>query len=176
LESALKADAYEGGNWIRGDDGQRHTLILEPLGKLLQAKIPPGVPVVASLEEKELVSTSTYQKLVEGVGTLDYGSVVGCMRALAMAAGDEQMWKPINHALLEACGVDDRPEVRKAGISCLKSIMESIGEEYMVLLPECLPILSELLEDEEEEIAGLARECVTLGEELLGESLEDSLR
>mmetsp|Transcript_2575 Transcript_2575/g.5440 ORF Transcript_2575/g.5440 Transcript_2575/m.5440 type:complete len:2560 (+) Transcript_2575:317-7996(+) len=176
LESALKADAYEGGNWIRGDDGQRHTLILEPLGKLLQAKIPSGVPVAASLEEKELTTcTSAYQKLVEGVGTLDYGSVVGCIRALAMAAGDEQMWKPINHALLEACSVDDRPEVRKVGISCLKSIMESIGEEYMVLLPECLPILSELLEDEEEEIAGLARECVTLGEELLGESLEDSL-
>ena len=54
--------------------------------------------------------------------------------------------------------------------------MESVGEEYMVLLPECLPTLSELLEDEDEEIAGLARECVTLGEELLGESLEDSLR
>ena len=55
------------------------------------------------------------------------------------------------------------------------SIIETIGEEYMVLLPECLPVLSELLEDEEE-IAGMAKECVRQGEELLGESLEDSLR
>lgn len=45
-----------------------------------------------------------------------------------------------------------------------------------VLLPECLPVLSELLEDSDEEIAGLAQDCVTLGEELLGESLEESLR
>ena len=46
----------------------------------------------------------------------------------------------------------------------------------MVLLPECLPVLSELLEDSDEEIAGMAKECVRQGEELLGESLEDSLR
>ena len=54
--------------------------------------------------------------------------------------------------------------------------MKSLGEEYMVLLPECLPILAELLEDNDEEVAGLAQDCISLGEELLGESLEDSLR
>jgi U3 small nucleolar RNA-associated protein 10 len=46
----------------------------------------------------------------------------------------------------------------------------------MVLLPECLPVLSELLEDEDEDIAAIAKDCIALGEELLGESLEDSLR
>ena len=46
----------------------------------------------------------------------------------------------------------------------------------MVLLPECLPVLSELLEDDDETIVVLAKECVHQGEELLGESLEDSLR
>jgi U3 small nucleolar RNA-associated protein 10 len=53
--------------------------------------------------------------------------------------------------------------------------MESVGEEYMVLVPECLPMLSERLEDANEEIAGAARACVELAEELLGESLEDNL-
>jgi len=46
----------------------------------------------------------------------------------------------------------------------------------MVLLPECLPILSELLEDDDEEIVDMAKECVRLGEDLIGESLEDMLR
>lgn len=105
---------------------------------------------------------------------MEHGNVVGCLTALATAAGNEQLWKPLNFAVLEACG-HKRSEVRKAGISCLLSIIETIGEEYMVLLPECLPVLSELLEDEEE-IAGMAKECVRQGEELLGESLEDSLR
>ena len=176
LESALKADAHEGGNWIRSDDGQRHNLILEPLGKLLQANIPDDYPVETNLTGDDLATISSYQKLVQGTGTLDYGSVASCITALTMAAGDEQMWKPINHAILQACGNEDKAHIRKAAVACLHSVMESVGEEYMVLLPECLPTLSELLEDEDEEIAGLARECVTLGEELLGESLEDSLR
>ena len=71
-------------------------------------------------------------------------------------------------------GKSQRSEVRKAGISCLLSIIETVGEEYMVLLPECLPVLSELLEDDDD-IAGMAKECIQLGEDLLGESLSSSL-
>jgi U3 small nucleolar RNA-associated protein 10 len=66
--------------------------------------------------------------------------------------------------------------VRHAGLVCLLSLMKSLGEEYMVLLPECLPVLSELLEDSNEDVAGLARDIITLAEELLGESLEETLR
>jgi U3 small nucleolar RNA-associated protein 10 len=106
----------------------------------------------------------------------DTGSVVSALVALAGAAGDESLWKPLNHCVLEACSNEHRSEVRKAGVSCLLSLVKSLGEEYMVLLPECLPVVSELLEDQDEEVAGLAQDCVTLSEELLGESLQDSLR
>ena len=175
MESALKADAHEGGDWTRGDDNQRYNMILSHLGKLLMAHVPKDLPLSSDLSQKEDVVTSTYQKLVEGQGTLEHGNVVGCLTALATAAGNEQLWKPLNFAVLEACS-HKRSEVRRAGISCLLSIIETVGEEYMVLLPECLPVLSELLEDGDEEIAGMAKECVRQGEELLGESLEDSLR
>eukprot|EP00560_Eucampia_antarctica_P010144 CAMPEP_0197829054 /NCGR_PEP_ID=MMETSP1437-20131217/5528_1 /TAXON_ID=49252 ORGANISM="Eucampia antarctica, Strain CCMP1452" /NCGR_SAMPLE_ID=MMETSP1437 /ASSEMBLY_ACC=CAM_ASM_001096 /LENGTH=2516 /DNA_ID=CAMNT_0043430531 /DNA_START=271 /DNA_END=7821 /DNA_ORIENTATION=+ len=173
LELALKADAHDGGNWTRGGEGQRYTTILKHLGKLLQAKIPTDL-VFAS--DDNGAGTSVFDIFVSGIGAEQYGSVSSCLTALAAAAGNEQMWKPLNHAVLEACGNESRPEVRKAGVRCLLSIIQSLGEEYMVLLPECLPILSELLEDEDEETAGLARECVRQGEELLGESLDDSLR
>lgn len=175
LESALKADAHEGGDWTRGDDNQRYNMILSHLGKLLMAHVPKDLPVSSDLSQKENAATSSYQKLVEGQGTLEHGNVAGCLTALATAAGNEQLWKPLNFAVLEACS-HKRSEVRRAGISCLLSIIETVGEEYMVLLPECLPVLSELLEDGDEEIAGMAKECVRQGEELLGESLEDSLR
>ena len=175
LESALKADAHEGGDWTRGDDNQRYNMILSHLGKLLMANVPKDLPVSTDLSEREDAATSSYQKLVEGQGTLEHGNVVGCLTALATAAGNEQLWKPLNFAVLEACS-HKRSEVRRAGISCLLSIIETVGEEYMVLLPECLPVLSELLEDSDEDIAGMAKECVRQGEELLGESLEDSLR
>ncbi|KAL7543016.1 hypothetical protein ACHAXR_012507 [Thalassiosira sp. AJA248-18] len=174
LEAALKADAHEGGDWTRGDDNQRYNMILNHIGKLLLAQVPKEIPLLSDLTPKEQVSTSAYQQIVQGVGTLEHGNVVGCLTSLAAAAGNEQLWKPLNFAVLEACG-HKRSEVRRAGISCLLSIIETIGEEYMVLFPECLPVLSELLEDDEE-IAGMAKECVRQGEELLGESLEDSLR
>ena len=169
LEYALKADAHEGGDWTRGDDNQRYKMILTHLGKLLQAHVPKGTPLVS-----DLTNASAYQQLVLGVGTLENGNVRGCVTSLAHAAGNEQLWKPLNFAVLEACG-HKRSEVRKAGISCLLSIIETIGEEYMVLLPECLPVLSELHEDADDEIVGMAKECVRQGEEMLGESLEDQL-
>uniref|UniRef100_A0A7S2ELE7 HEAT repeat-containing protein 1 n=2 Tax=Ditylum brightwellii TaxID=49249 RepID=A0A7S2ELE7_9STRA len=175
LELALKSDAHEGGGWVRSDDGQRYNAILNPLGKLLEANIPPNFPVDSSSGENKSSEISPFQQLVSGVGTTEHGNVIACLTALAAAAGNEQLWKPLNHAILQACGNDSRSEVRKAGASALLTIIQTLGEEYMVLLPECLPILSELLEDSDEEIASIAKECIRQGEELLGESLDDSL-
>jgi U3 small nucleolar RNA-associated protein 10 len=176
LESALKADAHEGGNWIRSEDGQRYRMVLEPLGKLLQATIPSDFYVISDDENNQRKSTTTYEMLIEGVGTEEQGSVSQTLTALAAAAGNEQLWKPLNYSLLQACGNGKRAEVRKTGVKSLLNIIQTLGEEYMVLLPECLPVLSELLEDEDESIIALAKECIHQGEELLGESLEDSLR
>lgn len=164
LEVSLRSDAHDGGSWVREGDSQRFNLLLEPLGKLLQCRIP-----------NEESSGMSYQFIVEGSDE-NPGSVVDCIVALASAAGDEQLWKPLNHAVLQACSNETRAEVRKAGVRCLLSLIRSIGEEYMVLVPECLPVLSELLEDTDEEIAGLAQDCISISEELLGESLQDSLR
>jgi U3 small nucleolar RNA-associated protein 10 len=179
LEFALRADSSDGGKWIRaGDDGERYRSLLDPLGKLLQARLPANFPLSTSGAD----FGSPFYVVVQGGGdniggsSITTGSVTGCLTALASAAGNEQLWKPLNYAILDACGSRSRSEVRKAGLSCLLSVMKSLGEEYMVLLPECLPVLSELLEDNDEEVAGLAQDCISMGEELLGESLEDNLR
>jgi len=162
LEVSLRSDAHEGGVWIREMESQRYDKLLVPLGKLLQCRLPCNS------------SNGSFEAIVQGSDTQS-GSVVECLVALATAAGDEQLWKPLNHSVLQACSDENRSEVRRAGVSCLLSLINSIGEEYMVLVPECLPILSELLEDSDEEIAGIAQECISQSEELLGESLQDSL-
>lgn len=171
LEFSLRADAQDGGKWIRADDGKRYRSLLEPFGQLLQSKVPPDFPTADE-------SGTPFQELVLGGAdtVAGPGSVNGCVTALASAAGNEQLWKPLNYAVLDACSNSSRSEVRKAGLSCLLSLTKSLGEEYMVLLPECLPVLAELLEDNDEEVAGLAQDCISLAEDLLGESLEDSLR
>jgi hypothetical protein len=159
LETSLYADAQQGGLWIRDTEGRRFEALLTPLGKLLQCRLPCDG------------SSKSFLSIVNGVD----GSVIGCIVALASAAGDEQLWKPLNHVVLQACSHESRTEVRKAGVTCLMSLVKSVGEEYMVLIPECLPILAELLEDSDEEIARLTRDCIACSEELLGESLQDSL-
>lgn len=164
LEVSLRADALNGGAWIRDGEHQRFESLLKKLGKLLHCHVP-----------LDISSNTSYGIVVQGTEEQG-GSVVGCIVALASAAGDEQLWKPLNHAVLQAASNETRSEVRKAGVMCLASLIRSIGEEYMVLIPESLPVLAELLEDEDEDIVGLAQECISLSEELLGESLHDSLR
>jgi U3 small nucleolar RNA-associated protein 10 len=94
--------------------------------------------------------------------------------ALAAAAGSEELWRPLNRSLLEACS-SSRPAAALAGLRALRGAMEAVGEEYMPLVPECLPALSELLDSADERVSGAARSCVRLAEDLLGESLEDDL-
>ena len=155
MENALKSDAHNGGEWVRADDSQRYNQILKPLSKLMHAN----------------VNRTLYKNLIQGEDNGEDGNVCNCLLALATAAGNEQLWKPLNHAILLSCGHDSRSEIRNAGVGLLLKVLQTLGEEYMVLLPECLPVLSELLEDTDEAISGMAKECVQLGEDLLGEEL-----
>jgi BP28CT (NUC211) domain len=181
LEHGLRADAHQGGQWTRGDNNYKFEQLLNPIGKLLFSIVPHDFPIPKDI-------TDSYRYLIEGEGVNGSnnendiqenigGNVIGCLSALALVGGNEQLWKPLNHVIIEACGNDDnRSDVRRAGLICLLELIKSLGDEYIVLLPENLPLLSELLEDTNEDVARLARDVVTQTEELLGESLEDNLR
>jgi U3 small nucleolar RNA-associated protein 10 len=47
-----------------------------------------------------------------------------------------------------------------------------IGEEFLLLLPECLPFLSELLEDDNSEVSDFTGVVVRYIEDLSGETLD----
>lgn len=163
LQHSLQADAHDGGRWIREGNSHKFERLLDPLGKLLQLEC-----------SAEAASVKTYERLVYGTNPQS-GSVVACIVSLALAVGEEQLWKPLNHCVLQAASNNSRVEVRRAGVKCLSSLIRTIGEEYMIFIPECLPILSELLEDTDPSIAGLAQDCIALSEEFLGENLQLSL-
>ncbi len=46
----------------------------------------------------------------------------------------------------------------------------------MLLLPECLPFLSELMEDDTREVTSLTTDCIRFLEELSGEKLDTYLQ
>ena len=65
--------------------------------------------------------------------------------------------------------------VREAAVLCALELFSSIGEELIILLPETLPFLSELLEDGDPAVESRTRELVRKLEELSGESVQSYL-
>ena len=66
--------------------------------------------------------------------------------------------------------------VRLAAVQCESALTERLGEEWLTLLPEMLPFISEALEDDDE---GVDREGQRGGvgiEGILGESLNPMLQ
>lgn len=66
-------------------------------------------------------------------------------------------------------------EDRKRALATVAGLVTRMREEYLLLLPETLPFLAELLEDPEHEIVTLTQQLIKNLEELSGESLEQYL-
>lgn len=104
-------------------------------------------------------------------------AAVAAVAQLAVTAGSDSVWKPLNHAvclatrssLLDVGG-------RLTALCALHQLVEKLSEEYLVLLPETLPFLAELLEDAELVVEAAARDVVKRLEEVSGESLADYLK
>lgn len=68
-----------------------------------------------------------------------------CLAQLASASGKDALWKAMANAVLMKTR-SKRAGVRVAALVSLRQCFEVMGEEFLALLPECLPFLSELLE------------------------------
>ena len=68
-----------------------------------------------------------------------------CLAQLAAASGKDVLWKSLASAVLMRTR-SRRAGVRVAALVSLRQCFEVVGEEFLSLLPECLPFLSELLE------------------------------
>jgi U3 small nucleolar RNA-associated protein 10 len=81
----------------------------------------------------------------------------------------------MNHALLLMTR-DKRRVVRVATIKALHRLFVEVGEEYLILLPECLPFISELLEDSASDVNAATTELVRYIEDISGENLDTYLQ
>ena len=116
---------------------------------------------------------------------------------LVIAVGKDVLWKPLNHKILTMTR-HSKKCIRIVGLKALQSLFAEVsallgvrpdhiglmrffdavkvGEEYLLLLPECLPYLSELLEDSATDVVSLASEVIQSIEDISGESLDSYLR
>lgn len=72
-------------------------------------------------------------------------------------------------------GGGDSPHTRIAALKAEQALTDHLGEDWLALLPEMLPYISELMEDEDEGVEREVRKWVKQIEGVLGERLDDML-
>jgi U3 small nucleolar RNA-associated protein 10 len=70
----------------------------------------------------------------------------------------------------------DSASTRLATVKCEQSLTKRLGEEWLGLLPEMLPFISELREDDDEMVERETQRWISQVEGVLGESLEGMLQ
>lgn len=95
----------------------------------------------------------------EEVADMD-AALVDCIFQMAQNVRQDSLWRPLNRSVLLATR-SEQTRPRRLGLAVVARLVESLAEEYLVLLPETLPFLSELMEDADEVVEASARKLVT---------------
>jgi U3 small nucleolar RNA-associated protein 10 len=120
-------------------------------------------PLVDQLEN-QLGSEDVVKKRVQDL-------LVPLLAQMAVAASDDYLWKSLHYQLLMKTR-NNSPHVRLASMSALSALVEKLGEDYLALLPEAIPFLAELLEDDIQEVEIAAQTTIQNFESVLGENLQ----
>ena len=144
---------------------------LQPLVTRQLTASPPRPPSTAAGREtvgEGLAEAAEGAHLVEGGLGFE---AVHCVAALVAAAPDDALWKPAHRSVLIATR-DGSPRARLVAIAALGAVVDKLREEYLALLPEAIPFLSELFEDPDEAVEGAARSLTARLTEMSGEDLK----
>ncbi|KAF7836313.1 uncharacterized protein G2W53_011172 [Senna tora] len=83
--------------------------------------------------------------------------LVMCIVQMAVTAGNDLLWKPLNHEVLMQTR-SEKVRARMLGLRIVQNLVEKLKEEYSVFLPETMPFLRELLQDVEPCVQSLAKD------------------
>lgn len=118
-------------------------------------------PLVNLLEEVDL---DNYRDICQNY-------VIPCISNLIAAVTDDTLWKDINcQVMLKAR--HRLPEVRSICIDTTLAVAERLGENFLPLLPDSIPFLAELMEDEQEDIEQKTRKAIQKMEKFVKEPIE----
>ncbi|GLD57809.1 HEAT repeat-containing protein 1 [Lates japonicus] len=97
--------------------------------------------------------------------------LVPCVGQFSVALADDSQSKTLNYQILLKTRHADA-KVRFSSLLMLMELASKLKENYMVLLPETIPFLAELMEDECEEVEQQVQRVVQEMENILGEPLQ----
>ena len=101
--------------------------------------------------------------------------VIPCITELAAAVDSGEHHKDINTAILKQMRAEEA-HVRLAAVKCEEALTARLGEDWLARLPEMLPLISELQEDDDEEVERETHRWIVKMEGVLGESLDSMLQ
>jgi len=102
-------------------------------------------------------------------------SLIPCIAQLAASVtkNKQDKWSALNHQLLVRSR-NDAVEMRLWTLRCMTQMWRTVGEEFISVLPETVPYLSELLQDSDPDVEAAANELAEVMQSYLGE--DESLR
>jgi len=103
------------------------------------------------------------------------GHLVPAVVGLAAAADSQEHQKELNGALLKHMR-SENAAVRLAAVRCEQALTDRLGEEWLAMLPEMLPYISELQDDDDEDVDRETHRWIVKIEGVLGESLDSMLQ
>ena len=101
--------------------------------------------------------------------------LIPAIAELAVATESAAHYKKMNMKILKYLR-SHNPEVRLAALQCEIALTRKLGEEWLALLPEMLPFISESREDDDEKVEKATQSWVNCIEEIMGESLNPMLQ
>lgn len=107
---------------------------------------------------------------------LSANSIIPAITAFADSiSASQDNCKTLNTSIM-ALLKHEKDEVRLAAVTCERAVTQALGFEWLNLLPEMLPVISELLEDDNEDVERDSLAWVREIESITGESLEGMLQ
>eukprot|EP01114_Cavostelium_apophysatum_P019937 TRINITY_DN6557_c0_g1_i2.p1 TRINITY_DN6557_c0_g1~~TRINITY_DN6557_c0_g1_i2.p1 ORF type:complete len:2043 (+),score=611.24 TRINITY_DN6557_c0_g1_i2:150-6278(+) len=100
-------------------------------------------------------------------------NIVPCLAQLAVCVRDDTLWKPLNYQVLLKTR-SESPRVRLSALKVVEEYYNRLKEELLVLIPETIPFLSELMEDSDPKVEQLTRHVIATMEQYLGQDTVSS--
>ncbi|KAF3933603.1 hypothetical protein ABW19_dt0207210 [Dactylella cylindrospora] len=101
--------------------------------------------------------------------------IIQSIGELSLTAHTEDHDKAINSAVIKYMRHEESGAVRLAAVKTMMELYERHKEEWIGLLPETMPVIAELMEDDDEEVEREVQRLIVVVEGYYGESLESLL-
>ena len=97
--------------------------------------------------------------------------LVPCLVQLAVSTPEDTNWKHLHFQTLLQLR-DERPGVRMAVLAVLRECVTDRADTYLPVLPDAVPFLQEILEDDNSEVEAACQDFIQHMESVFGQNLE----